>query len=77
MRPMNRRLAWAAATALEAVCGVLPGRPEPPLTRYTLSTIAYSQTLDLTRAVRDLGYRPTVTLDDALTRVAADLRGRA
>ena len=77
MRPMNRRLAWAAATALEAVCGVLPGRPEPPLTRYTLSTIAYSQTLDLTRAVRDLGYRPTVTLDAALTRVAADLRGGA
>lgn len=74
MRVMNRRLTWALASALEGVCGVLPGRPEPPLTRYTLSTIAYSQTLDLTRATRDLGYRPLVSLDEALVRVAAHLR---
>lgn len=73
-RPMNRRVAWALASALEGVCSVLPGRPEPPLTRYTLSTIAYSQTLDIERAKTDLGYRPEVSLDDALARVAAHLR---
>ncbi len=77
LRPMNRRAVWAAASVLEAVCGMLPGRPEPPLTRYTLSTIAYSQTLDISRAETDLGYRPTVGLDDALARVAAHLRGAA
>jgi nucleoside-diphosphate-sugar epimerase len=74
MRAMRRRPAWALAAALESVCAVLPGRPAPPLTRYTLSTIAYSQTLDITRATRELGYRPLVTLDEALTRVAAHLR---
>lgn len=74
MRPMSRRAAWALAAALEGVCTAIPGQPEPPLTRYTLSTIAYSQTLDLTRAKAELGYRPEVPLDDALRRVAAHLR---
>ncbi|MDQ0725351.1 NAD(P)-dependent oxidoreductase [Microbacterium sp. W4I20] len=77
MRPMNRRAAWALATALEAICRVTPGRPEPPLTRYTLSTIAYSQTLDISRAEAELGYRPHVSLDGALARVAAHLRAAA
>lgn len=74
LRPLNRRIAWTLASVLEGVCAVLPGRPEPPLTRYTLSTIAYSQTLDITRAKKELGYRPEVTLDDALVRVAEHLR---
>lgn len=74
-RPMNRRTAWALATTLEWACSVLPWQPEPPLTRYTLSTIAYSQTLDITRAKTELGYRPEVSLDDALAGVAAHLRG--
>lgn len=71
LRPMNRRVAWAAASVLEAAYGAIPGRPEPPVTRYTLSTIAYSQTLDISRARADLGYEPTIDLDDALARVAA------
>ena len=69
--PMNRRAAWVLAAALEGICRVLPGQPEPSLTRYTLSTIAYSQTLDLTRAQAELGYRPLVSLDDALARAMA------
>jgi nucleoside-diphosphate-sugar epimerase len=77
LRPMNRRAAWVLASTLEAVFRLLPGRPEPPLTRYTLSTIAYSQTLDLTRAKAELGYEPLVPLDEALRRAAADQKARA
>lgn len=77
MRPMNRRAAWVLASVLEGVFRVLPGQPEPPLTRYTLSTIAYSQTLDLTRAKAELGYVPLVSLDEALVRAAADRRAHA
>ncbi len=76
-RPMSRRAAWALAATLEGVCTVAPGRPEPPLTRYTLSTIAYSQTLDITRAREQLGYAPEIPLSDALSRVAAHLRTAA
>lgn len=75
-RRLPRRAAWALAAALEAVCGALPGRPEPPLTRYTLSTIAYSQTLDISRARNELGYAPAVSIDEALDRAVADLRAR-
>lgn len=77
IRAMNRRAAWVLAAALEGLCKAVPGQPEPPLTRYTLSTIAYSQTLALRRAKEDLGYRPIVSLDDALARVADDVRSRA
>ncbi|GAA1250455.1 nucleoside-diphosphate-sugar epimerase [Microbacterium phyllosphaerae] len=76
-RPMSRRVAWTLASLLEGVCGVVPGRPEPPLTRYTLSTIAYSQTLDISRARNELGYRPVVSVDSALAGVAAHLRRAA
>ncbi|WP_449408311.1 NAD-dependent epimerase/dehydratase family protein [Microbacterium maritypicum] len=77
LRPLNRRLAWAAAATLEGVHRVLPGRPEPSFTRYTLSTIAFSQTLDITRAKDELGYSPEVSLDEALADVAADLKARS
>ncbi|GAA3331052.1 NAD-dependent epimerase/dehydratase family protein [Curtobacterium albidum] len=60
----------ALAGVLEAVCAVLPGHPEPPVTRYTVSTITHSQTLDITRARRVLGYAPQVSLDDALASYA-------
>lgn len=76
-RPMSRRAAWVLAAALEGICTAMPGRPEPPLTRYTLSTIAYSQTLDITRAREQLGYAPEVPLSDALSRVASHLRRAA
>ncbi|MBZ2198332.1 NAD-dependent epimerase/dehydratase family protein [Occultella gossypii] len=72
--PRFRRLpvrpVYAAGAVLEAAFGVLPGRPEPPLTRYTVGTIAYSQTLDISKAGRMLGYRPRVTIDDALASYA-------
>lgn len=74
-RRLPRRAAWVAASALEAVCGVLPGRPEPPLTRYTLTTIGYAQTLDISRARTELGYTPTVSLDEALAAIGAAHRG--
>lgn len=77
LRPLNRRAAWALAATLEGLCAAIPGRPEPPLTRYTLSTIAYSQTLDITRAREQLGYVPEIPLSAALSRVAAHLRTAA
>lgn len=70
-RRLNRPFAYAAAAALEALYLPLGARAEPPLTRYTLSTIAFSQTLDIAKARAELGYSPRVSLDDALERVAA------
>lgn len=69
-RRVPARGAYALAGALEAVCALLPGRPEPPLTRYTVTTIAHSQTLDISKARRLLGYEPEVSLDESLAGYA-------
>lgn len=56
--PLPLALGKAVAAGADALCRILPGRPEPVLTPYTLSTLAWSQTFDLTRARRLLGYEP-------------------
>jgi nucleoside-diphosphate-sugar epimerase len=55
-----RGLAVALAGVAETVAKLRPGRPEPRLTRYGIGVIGYSQTLDLSRARRELGYAPRV-----------------
>lgn len=73
-RRLPRSMLYRVAGALEGVCRVVPGHPEPPLTRYTLTTIGFSQTLDISRARVELGYRPEVDLEDSLRRVARHVR---
>lgn len=47
----------------------LPG--EPPLTRYTVCTLGYAQTMDINRARTILGYHPEKTLWDAIQEYGA------
>lgn len=56
--PAPMPLMHGLAAASEAICSILPGRPEPTLTPYTLSTLAFSQTFDLSFARAALGYSP-------------------
>jgi len=51
-------LLFAGATLSEGVAALLPGRPEPPITRYGAATLAFSQTFDLSAARRDLAWTP-------------------
>ena len=63
------------AAALEFACKRLPGRPEPPATVYSLSTLAFSQTFDLTGVLEALGWQPRRSPQEALaraTRIAHD-----
>ena len=69
-RRVPAHLARGAAYALEGVARALPAIGEPPLTRYTLTTIAYSLTLDLSAARQGLGYEPRTPLDHALNDLA-------
>ena len=72
LRPVPRRLAVAVAGLSETVARLRPGRPEPRLTRYGVGVIGWSQTLDIARARNELGYRPTVSLQQGLADFAAD-----
>jgi 2-alkyl-3-oxoalkanoate reductase len=58
--------AAAACRLAEIACARLPGRPEPPATVYSLSTLAFSQTFDLTKARDMLGWRPRFTPEEAI-----------
>jgi len=57
----------AAATLMEGIALLTPGRPEPLMTRYTVSLLGISQTLDITDARELLGYKPRINMNESLT----------
>jgi nucleoside-diphosphate-sugar epimerase len=63
-------VAAAAAAAAERAWRAL-GRPgPPPLTRFAVWVSSKECTIDISRAERDLGYRPVVTRDEGLAAMA-------
>lgn len=62
--PVSRAAAMAAARVQEALGAVL--RREPPVTRYTVMTLGWSQTFDLSAARDTLGWRPLISPEDAI-----------
>ncbi|NJK45489.1 MAG: hypothetical protein HC933_15525 [Pleurocapsa sp. SU_196_0] len=67
--------ALTLARGLEVVAA-FTGR-EPRLTRYTAQILARTQTYDTSRATRDLGYQPRVSLEEGLGRTLEALRRSA
>jgi nucleoside-diphosphate-sugar epimerase len=63
-------LLYAFAALIEGGAIFAPGW-EPPITRYSIGTLAFSQTLDLTHAYERLGYRPQLSTAEGLQRTAA------
>ena len=70
-RQFSVERAMRIAAAMEATWKTLRLGSEPPLTRYKVAVLAYSQTLDTSRAQRELGYQPSVTLEAGLESVLA------
>lgn len=58
LRSIPLALARPLAALNERISPTRPGSPEPRLTRYTLATLAYSQTFDLSAARHLLGWAP-------------------
>ena len=59
-------VAWALAGASEASYRIFARDGEPVLTRYGVAVLSCSLTMDISAAVRDLGYIPQVTMDEGL-----------
>lgn len=59
-------VALAAARAMEWGCARLRGRPEPPVTAYGVGVLAFSQTLNIDAALRELDWSPRIGFDEGL-----------
>ena len=59
---------YAAASLLENIYRIFGIKKEPLLTRYTVCTLAFSQTLNIEKAERLLGYKPRISLEDEIKR---------
>jgi nucleoside-diphosphate-sugar epimerase len=69
-RHVSVGMAMFLGTMTECLYRVLRLAGEPPITRYGVSTFAYSKTFDVTRMLRDLG-PPSVSLDEGTRRFIA------
>ena len=64
-------LARAAGTLIETAWRVFPGTDEPPMTRFLAEQLSTAHWFDQRRTRLDLDWRPAVTLDEGLARLAA------
>jgi nucleoside-diphosphate-sugar epimerase len=70
------RIVEGAAGAMEVIYWLIPGQPEPPLTRYSVAVICRSTTLDISAARHDLGYVPRVSIEEGFERFVAWWKSR-
>lgn len=67
---LNLRTVYFFASTIEKLYRLLHIYREPPITRYTVCTLGYSQTLDISKAKQELGYKPIVSLDEGIKKYA-------
>jgi nucleoside-diphosphate-sugar epimerase len=76
-RSISARAAYNVGAGLELLYRTfrLPG--EPPLTRFLASQLGSSHYYDVSKAQRDFGYRPLLTPEQGMARLAPELRALA
>lgn len=70
-------VARVAGSLVERAWAIRPGADEPPMTRFLAEQLSTAHWFDLRDTVRDLQWRPTVTIDEGLERLAAHYRSRS
>jgi nucleoside-diphosphate-sugar epimerase len=67
-RRLPAEAVFAFARLNEAVCKMLPHRPEPLVTAYGAALFAFTQTLNIDAAAKHLDWAPRVRFDEGLAR---------
>ncbi|XJS10637.1 NAD-dependent epimerase/dehydratase family protein [Aerococcaceae bacterium WGS1372] len=74
-KPKYRKFSYRGidklAQSLEFFYKTLHIKKEPPITPYTLTTIAFSQTLDITSIKKDLGYHSIISIEEGIEKYAS------
>ncbi len=73
-RTVPAPVAYAAGAVLETAYRVLGKSDEPRMTRFVARQLSTAHWFDLSAAKRDLGWRPRVSTDEGMERLAAWLR---
>ena len=60
-----------AGAVLEILYRVFPLKGEPAMTRFAARELATAHWFDISRARRDLGYEPLVSIEEGLARTKA------
>jgi nucleoside-diphosphate-sugar epimerase len=80
LTPTPKRMSLRAASCLgavmEAVCRIVPGLGEPPMTRFLAAQLGRSHFFDISRARRDFGYEPRVSTAEGMRRLTPELAPR-
>ena len=75
-RNISLKFALGAASTIEGFYKLFHIYKEPAITRYTICTLGYSQTLDISKAKKDLGYKPKMTLSEGIQKYAKSYKKR-
>ena len=69
-RKMNIHLMYFLASVVECFYKLFRIYKEPMITKYTIATLGYSQSLNIEKAKKDLGYSPKITLEEGIKKYA-------
>lgn len=69
-RKMNINLMYFVASVIEFFYKSFRIYREPMITKYTIATLGYSQSLNIEKAKKDLNYKPKITLEEGIKKYA-------
>lgn len=69
-REISARAAYLIGAVLETIWGGLKLRGEPPMTRFLAEELALAHWFNIDAARRDLGYSPSISIQEGLRRLA-------
>lgn len=73
-RSVSVGAAYGLASFLEGAHRLCRSEKEPIITRYTIATLAFSQTLAIDKAKEELGYQPIMSIEEGIRQYGKDYR---
>jgi len=75
-RAIPRKMAWLLGALLEFAYKIFRIRGEPQMTRFLANELATAHWFDIRAARKDLGYTPTISIKEGLSRLKQWLQNR-
>lgn len=70
---IDYKIARKIVFIIEQICNILPNKPEPPITKYSLAALTFSQTFNLEKAKNLLGYIPQYDAFESAVEIAKNI----